>query len=363
MSNSNAFEVSSVLSPEQKEKYQDFVVIALSGFDASGKGLHALWEAFTNIIPKEKLIVEPSITTSASMSESVKNEERYARIAGSLIEKCSATDKILIVGHSLGGAETLQLLRALVEDKRTQGKTIETVIFSPLGYGTSGLRAFADLLWGSVAINLNPNIREAEFMYPQSDAVGVSDQEKAYKKSVLQKILEKQGKNSEDFFHQIEEIDLKLHAQSGDRALLLQKRQQLLAPHFADLVKHATHLSEEQLQDIDERTREKEAKDLRAWLTEFRIFAFNMIADLYKGFDGALDEIQQKAQENNITIRTTMVEMVKDVLVSKEQIDLAKQISMKNALVSWLTINASHFVASWDGLTVLETVTQALERS
>lgn len=363
-----------------KNSYSKAHVVMLSGFAASGKSLHEGAIRARNLFGEGNFTYFASLSTREALAEG-KGRERYKEMAKSVMDKMVGKDKLLVIAHSLGGAEALSLLKEISTNVDFKDKQIDLMVFSPLGYGTERLKSLTELINGSIRINSARGVFESATACPLPEEISkemspflqdieginkipatLEDRERR-RKIFEDAVKNTPGVNFNEVIDKINIIDKDLNKRFKETGKvdkrLLKQRAALISPFINPMINDAIHLDSKTQESLSQSfpkiKKQKLSRELQSWSS----YVINMLPTVinllkmgWKGYSKELITIIFKANNNGIKINVNLVYMENDRLIKPRQIKSTKEESATIANF-WFLKEVTHFVPSYDAYQML----------
>lgn len=363
---------------------KDSLILGFSGAPASKKDLWPLAAKLKQ--DGYNFIYNESVSTPDAFEGEKGKRERFARIAEEVLVEMSKndSDRLLIIGHSLGGAEAVLFLDQISEDERFSGKQVDLVVFSPIGYGKDGFKGVWGWVEGTKRMMKKKELFEAHIAYPLPQEVAekispflstengleelvIKDQFRTNRRDIFERtVVNEIGEfDAHSVVMKINLIDLELSRQVAEGKpvdkKLLKKRERLIAPFFKPLLQ-GSYLDVESkrlLSDLhkSEQSKGKLLKYLNpVFISSLGSHAKRIFQITYDGFSKVVVNVQQKLDKNNISLNTHLVYMQNDRFIKRDQVNNVLRDRIMEIANIWVLADATHFTIGYDTDTLMNVV-------
>ncbi len=374
----------SLLETKENTGKKDFFLLMFPGAPASGKGMWAGAGAALEQLGAENFRYEESITTPAAFAGVRSEQERYTRIADSVAEKVQDRNKLVVTGHSFGGAEALLFLQTIASDKRFEGKQVELVMLSPILIGKEGVSSFWKLFEGSKDILANRDIFEADYACPLpvevsrlmptilDKDVGLGDLDigedaVAYRHGKFAQVVKEKlgGAAAQELLVKIFTLDTQLTNQVTRVEVvnpdLLAERRALIAPFVQNLM-DADYLATDIKAKVRELYNPDESENWVSFLGLAAGYVGRLIKDAYQGHAQVLRKITATAVNHGIKINSHLVYFDNDRFFKPDQVESAQR-ALADVANLWLMPEKDHFTVSYDAKTFMDIIAKVTDEA
>ncbi len=363
----------------------DFVVLGLPGAPASGKGMWAGASELQRRLGNESFIYEESVSAPKAFAGERAKTERYGRIADRVVEKLGGRKELVVIGHSMGGAEALLFLDKISADERFKGIKVDLVVFSPINYGTEGWKGVWGWAEGTKRVLDKRDVFEAHIACPLPYEVAkkisplmtenegfeeliIKDELRDRRRSLFEGAIrgKKDAFEAYTVIQNINIIDAELTRQvlrgQEPDSHLLEKRSKLIAPYIPALF-DAEQLSPESkrlLKDIYEPDKNLLLSYLNpSFFKALSPYAREMFNMSYEGFAKVLRNINTRLKQKSVSLNTSLVYMRNDKFETQEQAKKAMQEVKVDEIASvWALSDSTHFTVFYQPQMMMDVVEQ-----
>lgn len=377
--------LTSLNNSEALKPKHDFVALGLAGAPASGKGM---WAGAAELRKRlgDDFIYEESISTPAAFAGERAKTERFTRIANEAATKLGDRKELLIIAHSMGGAEALMFLDKASADERFRDKKIDLVVFSPVGYGAEGWKGVWGWLEGTkrilenrdlfeshiacplpyeVAKEISPLMTETEGFEETTTKDDRRDQRRQLFEEVLRRVKTPEYANTVLAAINWRDTLLTEEVSKGRKPskILLEERAKLIAPYIGALL-DAEHLDPESQRLLSDIYKLDKGPVLLnylkpSFLKSLSPYVRQMFNMSYEGFTKVLRNLKARLEQRDIALNTHLVYMRNDKFVTPEQAKQALQeIKVDDIASIWALADVTHFTAAYQPAVMMDVVEQ-----
>jgi hypothetical protein len=324
------------IGPQTEKASQQPFRVFLPGSGSHGRELTGIRSALDTTYGADSSFVPSSIDSIYSRKTGESFSDYYSRMAQEIAVKAGAKD-VVIVAHSLGTVEAIDVLNALL-DSSWKGKKIQVELASPIGYQGKGTKNVWETSVQSLSI-FDYLVTEQHMAYPLperyydsypnssvpgtrvifEDSPGNRKERKSRFKDMLAATTpdpdERQG-----LFSQVEELDqkkVKLISEGNDphAEYLLYQRKEALYPYVEKLFR-GLHHADDLHRQYQERYGEFLGSSLRgrARTINTLVSRLRTLAAFHNGLTKSLARIVEKAKHKEKELSVSFVFLERDEL-------------------------------------------------